>query len=110
MSWRCLAQSEDGIARPRTGYALGTHWADFGNVEPNPNRTMPWSGRRLLSTCAVTRRRFSSGCKPHPATAPAGSDRSRHGGDEVSEAVAGLEFFQPLAPVAASGEYPDMPW
>jgi len=29
---------------------------------------------------------FSSGCKPHPATAPAGSDRSRHGGDEVSEA------------------------
>jgi len=25
----------------------------------------------------VTRRRFSSGCKPHPATAPAGSDRSR---------------------------------
>src|SRR4029077_5923578 len=38
------------------------------------------------STCAVTRRRFSSGCKPQPATAPAGSDRSRHGGDEVSEA------------------------
>src|SRR5690349_18440878 len=38
-----------------------------------------------LSTCAVTRRRFSSGCKPHPATAPAGSDRSRHGGDEMSE-------------------------
>ena len=23
--------------------------------------------------CAVIRRRFSSGCKPHPATAPAGS-------------------------------------
>jgi hypothetical protein len=42
--------------------------------------------KRPLSTCAVTRRRFSSGCKPHPATAPAGSDRSRHGGDEVSEA------------------------
>jgi hypothetical protein len=29
---------------------------------------------------------LSSGCKPHPATAPAGSNRSRHGGDEVSEA------------------------
>ena len=29
------------------GRELGTHWADFGNVEPNPNRTMPWSGRRL---------------------------------------------------------------
>src|SRR5437588_4707561 len=45
MSWRCLAQSEHGIARPRTWHArnpsmellgreLGTHWADFGNVEP----------------------------------------------------------------------------
>ena len=26
-----------------------------------------------LVACAVIRRRFSSGCKPHPATAPAGS-------------------------------------
>jgi hypothetical protein len=41
---------------------------------------------RLETTCAVTRRRFSSGCKAHPATAPAGSSRSRHGGDEMSEA------------------------
>ena len=29
---------------------------------------------------------FSSGCKPRPATAPAGSNRGRHGGDEMSEA------------------------
>lgn len=29
---------------------------------------------------------LSSGCKPRPATAPAGSNRSRHGGDEVFEA------------------------
>ena len=29
---------------------------------------------------------FSSGCKSHPANAPAGSNRSRHGGDEMSEA------------------------
>jgi len=29
---------------------------------------------------------LSSGCKPRPATAPAGSNRSRHGGDEMSEA------------------------
>jgi NAD(P)-dependent dehydrogenase (short-subunit alcohol dehydrogenase family) len=42
--------------------------------------------KRLVSTCAVTRRRFSSGCKTHPATAPAGSNRGRHGGDEMSEA------------------------
>jgi hypothetical protein len=29
---------------------------------------------------------LSSGCKPHPATAPAGSSRSSHGGNEVAEA------------------------
>ena len=30
---------------------------------------------------------FFSGCKPHPATiAPAGSNRSSHGGNEVAEA------------------------
>jgi hypothetical protein len=29
---------------------------------------------------------LSSGCKPHPAAAPAGSDRSSHGGNEVAEA------------------------
>jgi hypothetical protein len=28
---------------------------------------------------------LSSGCKAHPATAPAGSNRSRHGGDEMSD-------------------------
>jgi hypothetical protein len=32
------------------GRERGTHW---GNVEPNPNRMMPWSGRRLLSTCGL---------------------------------------------------------
>ena len=40
------------------GRELGTHWADFGNVKPNPNRTMPWSGRRLLSTRLLTRARW----------------------------------------------------
>jgi hypothetical protein len=29
---------------------------------------------------------LSSGCKPHPANAPAGSDRSRQGGNELAEA------------------------
>jgi hypothetical protein len=29
---------------------------------------------------------FSSGCKAHPANAPAGSNRSSHGGNEVAEA------------------------
>src|SRR5216684_1739041 len=29
---------------------------------------------------------LSSGCKPHPANAPAGSNRSSYGGDEIAEA------------------------
>jgi hypothetical protein len=44
---------------------------------------------RLASSALGVRREkaaLSSGCKAHPATAPAGSNRSRHGGDEMSEA------------------------
>jgi hypothetical protein len=42
----------------------------------------------LMSAMGVRRAKaaLSSGCKPHPATAPAGSNRSSHGGDEVAEA------------------------
>ena len=58
MSWRCLAQSEHGIARPRTWHALGGFQP---NVEPNPNRTMPWSARRLLSTRLLTRAQCNIG-------------------------------------------------
>ena len=41
-----------------------------------------------MSAMGVRREKaaLSSGCKPRPATAPAGSNRSRHGGDEMSEA------------------------
>jgi hypothetical protein len=46
----------------------------------------PHISQGLTSACAVTRRRLSSGCKPRPATAPAGSNWGRHGGDEMSEA------------------------
>ena len=40
----------------------------------------------LLWGCAVTRRRFPVGARPTRRFAPAGSNRSRHGGDEMSEA------------------------
>ena len=43
-----------------------------------------------VATSAVGVRRakaaLSSGCKPHPAIAPAGSNRISHGGNEVAEA------------------------
>ena len=39
------------------------------------------------STCAVQSRLFSSGCESRPAPfAPAGSNRSSHGGNEMAEA------------------------
>ena len=43
----------------------------------------------LMSACGVRRAKaaLSSGCKPHPAIAPAGSNRSSHGGNEVAEAL-----------------------
>jgi hypothetical protein len=34
---------------------------------------------------------LSSGCKTHPATAPAGSNRSSYGGDEIAEAFGKAE-------------------
>jgi hypothetical protein len=42
----------------------------------------------LMSVVGVRRAKaaLSSGCKPHPAIAPAGSNRSSHGGNEVTEA------------------------
>jgi hypothetical protein len=47
-------------------------------------------GARLLETATTAfgvrraKTALSSGCKPHPATAPAGSNRSSHGGNEVA--------------------------
>src|SRR6516165_7437929 len=48
----------------------------------------PLKDGRPMSACGVRRAKaaLSSGCKAHPATAPAGSNRSSHGGDEVAEA------------------------
>src|ERR1019366_1826540 len=40
---------------------------------------------------------LSSGCKSHPATAPAGSNRSSHGGNEVAEASGYGPAFKPSA-------------
>jgi hypothetical protein len=43
-------------------------------------------GPSVKSAIRCEKAALSSGCKSHPATAPAGSNRSRHGGDEMSEA------------------------
>ena len=46
------------------------------------------ASKRSMSELGVRRDKaaLSSGCEPHPATAPAGSNRSSHGGNEVAEA------------------------
>jgi hypothetical protein len=44
--------------------------------------------RRGMAAICVRREKaaLSNGCKSHPANAPAGSNRSSHGGDEMAEA------------------------
>jgi hypothetical protein len=51
-----------------------------------PDRPETGTDERRFMACAVQRRRFPSGCKPHPAPAPAGSNRSNRGGNEAVEA------------------------
>jgi hypothetical protein len=44
------------------------------------------SFERVASGVRRDKAALSSGCKSHPANAPAGSSRSSHGGDEIAEA------------------------
>ena len=54
----------------------------------------------VMSVLGVRRDKaaLSSGCEPHPATAPAGSNRSSHGGNEVAVRV--RSAFHSIATVA----------
>ena len=45
---------------------------------------------------------LSSGCKSHPASAPAGSNRSSYGGDEVAEASDSVSRIGDIASVQAA--------
>jgi hypothetical protein len=64
---------------------------DGQRKRPNGRRAGPNAILRrapAISASGVRRAKAAlcSGCKPHPATAPAGSNRSSHGGNEVAEA------------------------
>src|SRR5258708_28250583 len=65
---------------------------DLVRRRPHASRTrnhVAWVGlQQSMSVQGVRRDKaaLSSGCEPHPATAPAGSNRSSHGGNEVAEA------------------------
>src|SRR6266516_4594827 len=60
----------------------------FGSRADVVVRSAPKAIGRGMSGLGVRRAKaaLSSGCKSHPATAPAGSNRSSHGGNEVAEA------------------------
>jgi hypothetical protein len=63
---------------PATAYAA--KYPAGPTSTPHPINDLPRNVDCLLLECAVQRRRFHSGCKPRPATAPARSDRSNRGG------------------------------
>jgi hypothetical protein len=71
--WRHIAKS---VLCPE-GYVLVLNCSSFKAT-----------GESELSGLGVRRGKaaLSSGCKSHPANAPAGSNRSSHGGNEMAEA------------------------
>ena len=74
----------DRLTRSLTDFAkiveiLDARGASFVSVTQQFNTTTSMGVRRDKAA-------LSSGCEAHPATAPAGSNRSSHGGNEVAEA------------------------
>jgi hypothetical protein len=67
---------------------IGERAIDIRGAGHVGRRTQSVTCPRLASAAGVRRDKaaLSSGCKSHPATAPAGSNRSSHGGNEVAEA------------------------
>ena len=78
------AEFLDQVAATRSGCVL--HARFIGDADSSTTRAI--AVERATSVVGVRRAKaaLSSGCKPHPATAPAGSNRSSHGGNEVAEA------------------------
>ena len=83
------ANEPKGAARAKTRMA---GWGRFDSVD-----------RRAMTAICVRREKaaLSSGCKSHPANAPAGSNRSSHGGDEMAEGVSSARCLRgdAVAPV-----------
>ena len=67
-SWGYRFRTEEEMTKPRTHKSSAFGWRESA---------MPVRRDKAA---------LSSGCKSHPANAPAGSNRSSHGGNEVAEA------------------------
>jgi hypothetical protein len=78
--WPCTTRAERSNAGPsfRSAFERGQVHLDHGKP--------PWPEAMSESGVRRAKAALSSGCKPHPAIAPAGSNRSSHGGNEVAEA------------------------
>src|ERR1039458_8356641 len=80
------------------------HLAKWQDRHDNELAALPSSTEYSLKSAQGVRRAkaaLSSGCEPHPATAPAGSNRSSHGGNEVAEA---FDYDVWADPTAISGK------
>ena len=70
-----------------SAWRFRAHFEDFANAH---GLAPPGEKQMIASMTAWGVRRdkaaLSSGCKSHPANAPAGSSRSSYGGDEIAEA------------------------
>ena len=73
---------------PITGYQVQSQIPVTGVSSPPDVTDLQLKPVTATSGLGVRRGKaaFSSGCETHPATAPAGSNRSSHGGNEVAEA------------------------
>jgi DNA invertase Pin-like site-specific DNA recombinase len=84
-----LAEFERDLIRTRTGEGRARAVAR-GQRMGRPPKLTPHQQKEAIKRrdrgCAVTRRRFPVGASPTRRFAPAGSNRSSHGGNEMAEA------------------------
>ena len=69
-----------------TGHIRRAHMERIGNPDQFHSVSTGCATRMSESGVRRDKAALSSGCKSHPATAPAGSNRSSYGGDEIAEA------------------------
>ena len=77
------------LFRTRKEYRLWPHSDPSETTSRRAYRPMAtYTAQSEVSALRVRRDKaaLSSGCEPHPATAPAGNNRSSHGGDKMAGA------------------------
>src|SRR6476469_5685751 len=80
-------RSKSSIALPAIELASYASRRSASNVRYGTDLTHPPRRGGMTANCVRREKAaLSSGCKSHPANAPAGSNRSSHGGDEMAEA------------------------